>query len=88
MYREEWQDALDIVDERTKNNPELYQMRRTIVEHPFGTTKKVWGFAQFLCRRIPKVSAETALTFLAFNLRRVFNLFSGKIKELMVAIAA
>jgi hypothetical protein len=78
-YREIWrlpaQDVLDVVDERTRNNKELYRKRQEIVEHVFGTVKAVWGYKQFLCRTKPKVTAETALAYLAYNMRRVVNIF-------------
>ena len=68
------QDTLDVVDERTRSNRELYRKRQEIAEHPFGTIKAVWGFKQFLCRGKAKVTAETALSYLAYNMRRVFNI--------------
>jgi hypothetical protein len=78
-YREVWrlpcQEVLDLVDERTRNNKELYRRRKEIVEHPYGTIKSVWGYKQFLCRTKPKVTAETALTLLAYNMRRTVNIF-------------
>jgi transposase len=69
------QDVLDIVDERTRKNKELYRKRQEIVEHVFGTVKAVWGFKQFLCCTTPKVTAETALAYLAYNMRRTVNIF-------------
>jgi len=78
-YREMWrlkcQDLLDSVDERTLENKELYRKRQEIVEHVFGTVKSVWGYRQYLCRTKPKVTAETALAYLAYNMRRVVNIF-------------
>jgi transposase len=78
-YREIWrlpdQDVLDVVDERTRNNKELYRKRQEIVEHVFGTVKAVWGYKQFLCRTKPKVTAETALAYMAYNMRRLVNIF-------------
>jgi len=71
------QDILDSVDERTRKNKELYLKRREIVEHCFGTVKAVWGYRQFLCRTKPKVTTETALAYMAYNFRRVFNIFMG-----------
>jgi transposase len=76
-----YQDALDRLDARTKNNPELYRRRAEIVEHPFGTIKKGWGFSQFLCRRKEKVTGETSLIFLAYCMRRVFNIFKDKNRD-------
>ena len=69
-----YQDTLDKVDERTRENKELYRKRQEIVEHVFGTVKGVWGYRQFLCRGNPKVTAETAMAYLAYNMRRFFNI--------------
>jgi hypothetical protein len=78
-YREIWrlpnQGVIDKVDERTRTNRELYRRRQEIVEHPFGTIKAVWGYKQFLCRTKAKVTAETALAYLAYNMRRAFNVY-------------
>ena len=69
------QDVIDIVDRRTRTNKELYRKRQEIVEHVFGTIKAVWGYKQFLCRGKPKVTAETALSYLAYNMRRMVNIY-------------
>ncbi|MDR3020263.1 MAG: transposase, partial [Treponema sp.] len=69
------QDILDTVDERTRINKKLYRKRKEIVEHCFGTVKAVLGYRQFLCRTKPKVTAETALAYMAHNLRRIYNIF-------------
>jgi transposase len=83
-----YQNVLDIVDERTKNNPELYRQRQEIVEHPFGTIKKVWSFSQYLCRRKEKVNGETSLAFLAYCMRRVFNIFKDENRDLTAEMRA
>ena len=88
ISREEYQDALDIIDERTRSNAELCRKRKAIVEHPFGTVKKIWGYSQFLCRTKSKVSAEMSLAFFAYNLRRVLTLFGTEIKSLIQKVQA
>jgi transposase len=70
------EDMLGIVEERTLKNKALYRRRSEIIEHPFGTIKSVWGYRSFLCRTKAKVSAETALAFLAYNLRRFMNIMT------------
>jgi hypothetical protein len=75
VLRQQCQDILDEVDERTRKNKALYRKRQEIVEHPFGTIKAVWGYRQFLCRTLVKVTAETALAYLAYNMRRAFNIY-------------
>jgi transposase len=86
ILRSPHQDILDIVDKRTIANKKLYLKRQEIVEHPFGTVKAVWGFKQFLCRGKPKVTTEVSLTYLAYNTRRVFNIFKENREELIAAM--
>jgi hypothetical protein len=81
ILRPLYQDTLDIVDKRTRENKELYRKRREIVEHPFGTIKAVWGYKQFLCRGKVKVAAGVSLSYLAYNLRRVVNIMAEKDKK-------
>jgi len=45
-----------------------------IVEHPFGTIKRAMGASYSLTRRKVSVSAKMALSFLAYNLKRVINI--------------
>lgn len=58
-----------------EQNPQLYKLRQTIVEHPFGTIKRQWGYDYTLMKRgIKKVSADIGLIFCAYNLRRLITL--------------
>lgn len=68
------QEFLDKVDKRTQENKELYTQRQMIVEHPFGTIKRIWGYSYFLTRGLVSVKAESALSFLAYNFRRAMNI--------------
>lgn len=79
------QDILDEVNKRTEENVDYYKTRGRIVEHPFGTIKSVWGYRSFLCKGLAMVSAEMALTCLAYNFRRVFNIFERQNKKLVFA---
>ena len=74
------------MDERTRNNKELYRRRSEIVEHVFGTVKAVWGYRQYLCRGKEKVTAETALAYLAYNMRRAINIFAESRISLVEAL--
>ncbi len=49
------------------------QLRRQTAERPFGTIKSWMGATHFLCRTLPKVSAEMSLHVLAYNLKRVMR---------------
>lgn len=74
ILRSNDQDLMDQVDKRTRENKDLYRQRQMMVEHPFGTIKRGWGFSYFLTRGLESVRAEAGLMFLAYNLRRVMNI--------------
>ena len=74
VYRNNDQDLLDKIDQRTREDKELYNRRQMIVEHPFGTIKRNWGFSYFLTRGLQSVSAESGLAFLAYNMKRAINI--------------
>lgn len=82
------QDASDAVDARMANSDgrKFMEDRKKIVEHPFGTVKKVWGFGNFLCRGLKTTTGEASLAFLAYNLRRVCNIFKGNGMNLIKAV--
>lgn len=55
-----------------------YLQRQMIVEHPFGTVKRTMNAGYFLTRGLESVRAEAALTFLAYNMKRVINILGVK----------
>ena len=48
--------------------------RASVVEHPFGTLKRWFGWDHFLVRGFKKVRGEMALMVLGYNLTRVINI--------------
>lgn len=72
------QDFLDTIDLQTELNMDKYKLRQMIVEHPFGTMKRSWGAYYFLTKRKISVSAEIALSFLAYNLKRVISILGNE----------
>lgn len=60
-----------------RRNPDDMQKRKELVEHPFGTVKWYDGAHYLLCRGKEKVTAEIALSFLTYNLRRAINLLGA-----------
>lgn len=87
IFRHIDQELLDEVDQRTSENKKLYARRQMIVEHPFGTIKRGWGYSYFLTRGLESVRTETCLSFLAYNIKRVINILGVKemIKRLQPA---
>lgn len=57
-----------------RRDPDDMQRRKELVEHPFGTIKWYDGAHYFLCRGKEMVSAEIALSFLTYNLRRAIRI--------------
>lgn len=78
IHRNINQNLLDEVNKRTNENKKLYSRRQMIVEHPFGTIKRNWGYTYFLTRGLKSVTTEKALTFLAYNLTRAINILGVK----------
>jgi len=85
IHRNLNQSLLEEVNRRTLENKSLYYQRQRIVEHPFGTVKRVWGYNYFLTRGLRSVNTENALHFLAYNLRRVINILG--VKEIVKRLA-
>lgn len=57
-----------------QNNRALYKKRQTIVEHPFGTIKRQWGYSYTLLKTIPKVQTEFSIIALSYNFRRAMSI--------------
>jgi transposase len=59
---------------------EIYKMRQAIVEHPYGTIKRQWGFCHIMTKRfIHRASADVGLIFVAYNFRRLLNILDQKV---------
>jgi hypothetical protein len=55
----------------------LYKRRQAIVEHPYGTIKRQWGFSYILTKQgINRASADVGFMFIAYNLRRIGNILT------------
>ena len=65
----------------------LYKQRQALVEHPYGTMKRQWGFNHIITTRgIDRASSDAGLITLAYNLRRLFNLLGSKFTTLWSTI--
>ena len=79
IARWEHEAVLDDMQRRLDRKPKAMQLRRSTVEHPFGTIKSWMGATHFLCRRLPRVSAEMSLHVLAYNLKRVMQVMGPEV---------
>ena len=74
IQRSEYQDAVDINDNNIKQNPHYYKRRQAIVEHPFGTIKRHFGFTHTLLKGLQKVNGEMNLIMFCYNFMRTKNI--------------
>ncbi|KQN02333.1 IS1182 family transposase [Sphingomonas sp. Leaf25] len=74
VNRWEKEHLIEPMAERLERRPDILVIRRSTVEHPFGTIKQSMNQGAFLMRGLEKVRAEFSLTALAYNLRRAITL--------------
>ncbi|CAD6561947.1 IS1182 family transposase ISBusp4 [Paraburkholderia kirstenboschensis] len=72
---------------RLERMPDAMTIRRSTVEHVFGTLKHWMGATHFLTRTLGRVSTEMSLQVLAYNLKRVINILgvAGTMKAMKLA---
>jgi len=78
--------VMDKMQARLDRMPDAMGVRRQTVEHPFGTLKSWMGSAHFLTKTLEKVRTEMSLHVLAYNLKRMIQIFG--IAPLMQAVRA
>ena len=86
MTRWEHEAVLEKVQARLDRNPAAMSIRRSTVEHPFGTLKAWMGSTHFLTKSLGRVSTEMSLHVLAYNMKRMMNILGTK--TLIKAIGA
>jgi transposase len=74
IERSEYQSAVDVNNKRVMQQKELYLRRQAIVEHPFGTIKRGWGYTHTLVKGRQKVDGEMNLIALVYDLKRTMNI--------------
>lgn len=79
LQRSEFQRYIEQNAKRVLENPEAYKKRQAIVEHPYGTIKRQWGFDHITTKRTKlRASADVGLIFIAYNLTRIWNLLKER----------
>jgi hypothetical protein len=78
LERSEHQEAVDENRERMEqpSGKEKYKRRQAIVEHPFGTVKRSWGYYYTLLKGKEKVTGEYALVLACYNMRRAVTILT------------
>ena len=86
ITRWEHEHLVEAMHDRMSRDPALMGLRRSTVEHPFGTIKTWMGATHFRMRTLKNVRTEMAFHVLAYNLKRMINLIG--VQGLLAAIPA
>jgi len=84
LNRNIYEDQMDKNDAEVASRKNEYKRRQAIVEHPFGTIKRQWGYNHTLLKGLEKVNGEFSIILLCYNLKRVISILG--IKELKKAL--
>ena len=80
LHRSEYADYYERNRINTIHKEHQYKRRQAIVEHPYGTLKRQWGFSYILTKKgINRASADVGFMFIAYNLRRVINILGQEL---------
>jgi len=74
INRGEHEAVIERMAARLAKRPDILVIRKSTVEHPFGSIKQWMNQGAFLMRGLEKVRAEFSLTALVYNLRRAITL--------------
>ena len=74
IRRWEHEEVMDKVQQRLDRMPYAMTVRKSTVEHVFGTLKHWMGWTHFLTRGIENVATEMSLSVLAYNFKRVLSI--------------
>jgi transposase len=77
IHRSEFADYYETNRINFQEKERLYKRRQAIVEHPYGTLKRQWGFSYILTKKgKSRASSDVGLMFIAYNLRRIGNILT------------
>jgi transposase len=80
IQRSEYADYYERNLANTREKEHLYKRRQAIVEHPYGTIKRQWGFSYILTKKgKARASADVGFMLVAYNLRRIGNILTSKV---------
>jgi transposase len=83
IHRSEFAEYYETNRRNILEKEQLYKRRQSIVEHPYGTLKRQWGFSYILTKKgISRASCDVGFMFIAYNLKRIANILThDQLKE-------
>jgi transposase len=90
INRSEFAEYYEVNRRNFEEKEHLYKRRQAIVEHPYGTIKRQWGFSYILTKKgISRASSDVGFMFIAYNLRRIGNILTMDVlKEYLKVLAS
>jgi Transposase DDE domain len=77
IHRNEFAENYEVNRRNFEEKEHLYKRRQTIVEHPYGTIKRQWGFSYILTKNgMERASSDVGFMLIAYNLRRIGNILT------------
>jgi hypothetical protein len=75
VQRSEYAQYVENNAQRVAESGQVYKKRQALVEHPFGTIKRQWGFDYIMTKKgIKQASADFGFIALVYNLKRLINI--------------
>jgi transposase len=90
VQRSEYHTYIEQNKYRINENKNYYRRRQAIVEHPYGTIKRQWGFSYIITKKfIKRAESDVGFMFTAYNLRRLINIVGfEKLMEYMAVLSS
>ena len=89
IHRSEFAEYYEANRKNIQEKEALYQRRQAIVEHPYGTIKRQWGFSYILTKKgMNRASSDVGFMFIAYNLRRIGNILTMNVLKEHLRILA
>ncbi|GGG58062.1 DDE transposase [Croceivirga lutea] len=86
IQRSEFTQYIEGNKKRVAMAPETYKKRQALVEHPFGTIKRQWGFDHIMTKRgMEAASADFGFMLTAYNLKRILKILKVQGKAIIRA---
>ena len=88
VRRSEFATNIENNKKRIEKSGKLYKRRQAIVEHPFGTIKRQWGFNYIITKHgMQRASSDFGFTMVAYNLKRLVNIIGiNELKQYLESI--
>ncbi|MQY78054.1 MAG: IS1182 family transposase [Bacteroidetes bacterium] len=75
VQRSEYTPYIEANKQNIEKHRHTYRKRQSIVEHPYGTIKRQWGFSYISTKKgKERASADVGFMFIAYNIRRIMNI--------------